>query len=257
MAQGGPSPGRCRGRALLHLRREGGLLDLLAASLPIRCTSSPLTIESVAAPLHRLLRLQHAEALPSERKGGATTGLPRSLDAPEPAPRGRPSHIQFAASSGSEPASPPASPPRGVPEQLTEPQAQAQYAYGYSYAPLPAYAYPPPQGLLQFYYARRRPPPASVAVTQRAPGPPQRVRYGSFDGAGGYPLHYAYGDQAPPPVAAALRPPPATAPPSPPKASSWDFLNVFKNVIAPRPRLAPPGAAYRRLCYGWHGRRRG
>jgi len=211
----------CRGRAVLlaaAVRHRHALAESHAALAD--------SIESVAAPLHRLLRLQQAET------GGATSRLPRPLDAPEGPPRGRPSHLQFGASSGSEPASPPpASPPRGVPEQLAEPQPlpESQYAYGYGYAPLPAYAYPPPQGSLQFYYARSRPPPASVAVTQRAPGPPQRVRYGSFDAAGGYPLHYAYGAQAPPPMAAAHRPPPATAPPSPPKASSWDFLNVFEN----------------------------
>ncbi|RLM66675.1 uncharacterized protein C2845_PM16G17410 [Panicum miliaceum] len=217
----------CRGRAVLlaaAVRHRYALAESHAALAD--------SIESVAAPLHRLLRLQQAEppglALPSERKGGATTRLPRSLDAPAGAPRGRPSHLQFGASSGSEPASAPGSPPRGVAEQLTQPQPQSQYAYGYGYAPLPAYAYPPP-GSLQFYYARSRPPPASVAVTQRAPGPPQRVRYGSFDAAGGYPLHYAYGAQQPPPVAAPQRPPPLPAPPSPPKASSWDFLNVFEN----------------------------
>ncbi|XP_066345781.1 protein ALTERED PHOSPHATE STARVATION RESPONSE 1-like [Miscanthus floridulus] len=210
--------------------------DLLAAAVRHRYALADAhaaladSIESVAAPLHRLLRLQ-AESpgltLPSARKGGGGAPAnrpPRSFD-PSSA-HGHSSHLQFGASPGSEPAASPAdSPPRRVPEQLQHPHYAA---YGYDYAAQPAYAsYPAPAGSLQFYYARSRPPLASVAVTQRAPGPPERVvRFGSFDAAGGYPQHYAYSAQrAPVPPPAALQ---RTAPPSPPKASSWDFLNVFE-----------------------------
>ncbi|RCV34941.1 hypothetical protein SETIT_7G198800v2 [Setaria italica] len=215
----------CRGRAVLlaaAVRHRYALAEAHAALAD--------SVESVAAPLHRLLRLQAEPpglALPSERKGGGAARLPRPFDPPAQAPRGQPSHLQFGAPSGSEPASPADSPPRGVPEQLPQPQYPS---YGYGYAPQPAYAFPAPPGSLQFYYARSRPPPASIAVTQRAPLPPERVRFGSFDAAGGYQQHYAYGAQNPLPVATPpQRPPPATAPPSPPKASSWDFLNVFEN----------------------------
>ncbi|OEL30885.1 hypothetical protein BAE44_0008096 [Dichanthelium oligosanthes] len=223
----------CRGRAVLlaaAVRHRYALAEAHAALAD--------SIESVAAPLHRLLRLQADPPppglkLPSERKGGMGR-LPRHFDpSAAPAPRGHSSHLQFGASSGSEAASPADSPPRGFPEQLHPPQPHPQYAYGYGYAPQPAYTYPAPApapaGSLQFYYARSRPPPASVAVTQRAPGPPEHVRYGSFGAAGGYPQHYTYGAQPPPPAAAPLRPAAAAAPPSPPKASSWDFLNVFEN----------------------------
>nr|CAB3485423.1 unnamed protein product [Digitaria exilis] len=237
----------CRARAVLlaaAVRHRYALADAHAALAD--------SIESVASPLHRLLRLHPPPppdlTLPSDRK---------PFDPPPPpASRGHSSsHIQFTASSpGSDPPSPePDSPPRIVSEQ----PPQTHYAYGYGYAPQPAYPYPAPAsslqfyyarsrpppasvavthpapeaGSLQFHYARSRPPPASVAVTQRAPGPPDRVmRFGSFDAAGGYAQHYGYGAQAPPPMAAAQRPTPATAPPSPPKpASSWDFLNVFEN----------------------------
>jgi len=204
--------------------------DLLAAAVRHRYALADAhaaladSIESVAAPLHRLLRLQAAESpgltLHSARKGGGgapANRLPRSFDpsssAPLPAHHVHSSRLQFGAS-------PADSPPRRVPEQLQHPHYAA---YGYDYATQPAYAYPAPAGSLQFYYARSRPPPASVAVTQRAPGPPERERFGSFDAAGGYPQHYAYSAQRAP---AALQ---RAAPPSPPKASSWDFLNVFEN----------------------------
>ncbi|XP_066348647.1 protein ALTERED PHOSPHATE STARVATION RESPONSE 1-like [Miscanthus floridulus] len=215
--------------ALCHARAE-----LLAAAVRHRYALADAhaaladSIESVAAPLHRLLRLQAAESpgltLPSSRKGGGgapANRLPRSFDPSSSAPlpaHGHSSRLQFGAS-------PADSPPRRVPEQLQHPHYAA---YGYDYATQPAYTYPAPAGSLQFYYARSRPPPASVAVTQRAPGPPERVvRFGSFDAAGGYPQHYAYSAQrAPAPPPAALQ---RAAPPSPPKASSWDFLNVFEN----------------------------
>ncbi|CAO2043344.1 unnamed protein product [Urochloa humidicola] len=214
----------CRGRAVLlaaAVRHRYALADAHAALAD--------SLDSVAAPLHRLLRLQAEQ--PQQQPSPPGLALPSDRKAP--APRGRASHLQFGAPSGSEPA---ASPPRAVPEQPPLPHTQYAYGYGYGYAPPPAYAYPTPAGSLQFYYARSRPPPASVAVTQRAPLPSHRVRYGSFDasaaGGGGYPYppHYGYGAQQPPPPAAAAAPQrPATAPPSPPKASSWDFLNVFEN----------------------------
>ncbi|CAL5030570.1 unnamed protein product [Urochloa decumbens] len=218
----------CRARAVLlaaAVRHRYALADAHAALAD--------SVESVAAPLHRLLRLQ-AEHPPPEPPGLALPSDRKAFDLPAPAAaHGRASRLQFRAPSGSEPASP----PRAVPEHQL-PHPQYAYGYGYGYAPPPEYAYPAPAapaGSLQFYYARSRPPPASVAVTQRAPLPPHRVRYGSFDAAasaaGGYPYpqHYAYGgaQQPPPAVAASQRP--ATAPPSPPKASSWDFLNVFEN----------------------------
>ena len=226
----------CRARAELlaaAVRHRYALADAHAALAD--------SIESVAAPLHRLLRLQQAAesppglTLPSARKGGGgapASRLPRSFDTSSA--HAHSSRLQFGASPGSEPASSPAeadSPPRRVPEQLQQPHPHPHYAaygYEYDYATQPAYAYPAPAGSLQFYYARSRPPPASVAVTQRAPGPPERVRFGSFDAPGGYPQHhYAYSAQrAPAPPPAALQ---RAAPPSPPKASSWDFLNVFEN----------------------------
>jgi hypothetical protein len=219
----------CRARAELlaaAVRHRYALADAHAALAD--------SIDSVAAPLHRLLRLQaqpRGLVLPSARKGGGAPSnqlLPRSFDPSSALPaHGRSSQLQFGASPGSEPASPADSPPRRrVPEQLQHPHPHYA-AYGYDYATQPAYAYPAPAGSLQFYYARSRPPPASVAVTQRAPGTSERVHFGSFDAAGGYPQHYAYSAQraqAPPPVA-----PLRSAPPSPPKASSWDFLNVFEN----------------------------
>ncbi|KAL6651201.1 hypothetical protein ACP70R_010126 [Stipagrostis hirtigluma subsp. patula] len=214
----------CRGRAVLlaaavrHRYALAGAHAALADSL-----------ESTAAPLHRVLQLLLAEsprlALPSERKGGENR-LPRPFDAPSP-PRGsRSSHHQLGSCSGSESGSPACSPPRRVPDQLPHPH-YAYGAYGYGCAlPQPAFAYPAPApaGSLQFYYARSRPPPASVAVAQRAP-PQERVYFGSFDVPGGYP-QYAYGA---PPAAPAPQRVAAAAPPSPPKASTWDFLNVFES----------------------------
>ncbi|XP_062226433.1 protein ROLLING AND ERECT LEAF 2-like [Phragmites australis] len=208
----------CRGRA-----------DLLAAAVRHRYALADAhaalaeSIESVAGLLDHLLRLADSPGLtlPTARKGGATANwLPRSFDPSQPPSHGRSSHLQYGSSSGSESASPADSPPRRVPEQPSHPH----YTYGYGYAPQPAYAYPAPGGSLQFYYARSRPPPASVAVAQRAPGPPERVYFGSFDAAGGYMQYHAYGAQQAP-----AAPQLTTAPPSPPKASSWDFLNVFEN----------------------------
>lgn len=218
--------------------------ELLAAAVRHRYTLADAhaalaaSIDAVAAPLHGilLLRLQDHDdsprlALPSDRKGG---GNRRSSQLPHSSSP----HLQFGPSpSGSDPATPPDdSSPRHV-FQHQHPPPQPQYAYqpqpqyGYGYAPpQPAFAYPPAGSHLQFYYARSRPPPASVAVAQRAPRPvAERVYFGSFDAATGYtqPYHHgAYGGaQASQPAA----PQRASAPPSPPKASAWDFLNVFEN----------------------------
>ncbi|XP_062186253.1 protein ROLLING AND ERECT LEAF 2-like [Phragmites australis] len=212
--------------------------DLLAAAVRHRYALADAhaaladSLESIAAPLHRVLRLADSPplTLPSERKGGAAANrLPRSFDPPS-TPHGHSSHFEFGSSSGSEPASPADLPPSRVPEQqLPPPHPYYAYGYGYAPAPQPAYAYPATAqaGSLQFYYARSCPPPASVAVSQRAPRPPERVYFGSFDAAGGYPQYHAFGaQQAAAPVAPQRA---AVAPPSPPKASSWDFFNVFEN----------------------------
>ncbi|TVU14887.1 hypothetical protein EJB05_38384, partial [Eragrostis curvula] len=224
----------CRARAELlaaAVRHRYALADAHAALAD--------SVDAVAAPLHRLLllllRLAHDAprlALPSDRKGGGDRRPRRSFDpsSQQLPPRGGHSssqHLQFGpSSSGSDPASPADdSPPRHIPhhQQQPPPPQQPHYAYGYGYAPQPAFAYPAPAAAgssLQFYYARSRPPPASVTMAQRAPRPPERVYVGSFDGAsGGYTQYHAYGAPAAAP----------TAPPSPPKASSWDFLNVFEN----------------------------
>ncbi|XP_048558762.1 protein ALTERED PHOSPHATE STARVATION RESPONSE 1-like [Triticum urartu] len=212
----------CRGRADLiaaAVRHRYALADAHAALAG--------SYEALAAPLHLLLRLQAEPprlSLPEDRKGGGRRG---GMPLPD---RRHSSHVDFepTSSSGSDSASsPPGSPPRRVPEQLLP---QPSY---YGYAPEPAFAYPaPPQSTMQFYHARSRPPPASVAVAQRPPVS-ERARYGDFDAAtagGGYPQYYAYGGEpaaAPPPQRAAA---PAPAPLPPPReSSSWDFLNVFEN----------------------------
>jgi hypothetical protein len=200
----------CRARAELlaaAVRHRYALADAHAALAG--------SVDAVAAPLHRLLRL--ADDPPRHRKGSAGVGNLRfgsSDTSSQRPPHGHSSaHIQFVgSSSGSEPASPADSPPHHFPYH---PQPQPHFASGYGYAPQPAFAYPAPAaGSLQFYYARSRPPPASLTVTQRTP---ERVHFGSFDAASGYPPQYhAYGAQT-------------AAPPSPPKASAWDVLNVFEN----------------------------
>jgi hypothetical protein len=185
------------------------------------------SVDAVAAPLHGLLLRLASDAprldLPHGRKGGGNRPAPRSSDLSQSQlpPHGHPSaHPQFGSSSGSEQAD---SPPCHFPQEQ-----QPHYAYGYGYAPQPqpAFAYPAPgASTLQFYYARSRPPPPSVAVAQRAPRPPERVYFGSFDAVNCYPQYHTHGAAQAPPAA----PQRASAPPSPPKASSWDFLNVFQN----------------------------
>ncbi|KAM0866702.1 hypothetical protein ACQ4PT_042480 [Festuca glaucescens] len=237
----------CRGRADLiaaAARHRYALADAHAALAG--------SYDSLAAPLHLLLQLQ-AEAppsrlaLPSDRKGGGGRGRgarPPSSSVPD---RHYPisSHVrcESCSSSGSE------SPTRRflLPEQQRLPlpdyfpyapepafayQPPANPAFAYPPPANPAFAYPP-QSTLQFYYARSRPPPASVAVAQRAPVS-ARARYGAYDAAGsggGYaqPQYYAYGGEPAAPPPPQQRAPVAPAPPPPPRESSWDFLNVFEN----------------------------
>ncbi|KAK1684744.1 hypothetical protein QYE76_045592 [Lolium multiflorum] len=246
----------CRGRADLiaaAARHRYALADAHAALAG--------SYHSLAAPLHLLLQLQQAEGppprlkLPSDRKGGRAARGARPPSVPDrhyPAS----SHVRCeSCSSGSEsPSSPPESPTRRflLPEQQRHPLPQPDY---FPYAPDPAFAYappanpafaypppanpafaayPPPQSTLQFYYARSRPPPASVAVAQRAPVS-ARARYGAYDAATGgnaQPQYYPYGGvpaTPPPPPQQQQRAPVAQAPPPPPRESSWDFLNVFQN----------------------------
>ncbi|KAL6634900.1 hypothetical protein ACP70R_027571 [Stipagrostis hirtigluma subsp. patula] len=216
----------CRGRA-----------DLLAAAVRHRYALADAhaalgdSLEAVAVALHRLMTAP-ASAAP------ASIALPtarKDVDAPPQqaaaaSPPHSSSHINFAPSSGSESGSVTSSPPRRVGhDQLHHPHPHPlpfpHYGYGgYGYAPEPPFGgYPP--GSLRLYYARSRPPPASVAVEQRAP-PPERVYFGSFEPAAGAYQHqryYSYGGEP----AASLRSAAPPPPPSPPRASSWDFFNVF------------------------------
>ena len=82
----------CRGRAVLlaaALRHRHALAESHAALAD--------SIESVAAPLHRLLRLQQAETLPSERKGGSEPSS--SARRPDPSRRRRPARLPAASPS--------------------------------------------------------------------------------------------------------------------------------------------------------------
>ncbi|KAK3141797.1 hypothetical protein QOZ80_4BG0338450 [Eleusine coracana subsp. coracana] len=212
----------CRARAELlaaAVRHRYALADAHAALAS--------SIDAVASPLHGILLLLRLQAhnrleLPSDRKRGNRNRRPSDPSLP-PRSSLHHSHLELGSPSGSED-----SPPRHVGPEL-HPHFAASYGYGYT-PPQPAFAYPLPApaqvqagSQLQFYYARSRPPPPSVAVAQRAPRPvADRAYYGSFDAAAtGHPQpqyhHAAYGARA------------QAAPPSPPKASAWDFLNVFEN----------------------------
>ncbi|KAJ1280376.1 hypothetical protein BS78_04G227800 [Paspalum vaginatum] len=201
----------CRGRA-----------DLLAAAARHRYALADAhdaladSLASAADALHRLMT-QPRRALPLPAAGKAAAG------APPASPPHSSSHINFAPSSsdsdsGSVSSSPP--PQRRV-DQLPHhhPLPFPHYGYGGYPPPEPPYGGYPPPGSLRLFYARSRPPPASVAVEQRAPAS-ARVHYGSVEAAErGYPpQHYAYGGE---PAAE------GRAPPSPPRTSSWDFFNVF------------------------------
>ncbi|XP_047050292.1 protein ROLLING AND ERECT LEAF 2-like [Lolium rigidum] len=226
----------CRGRADLiaaAARHRYALADAHAALAG--------SYDSLAAPLHLLLQLQAPTphlALPSDRKGGRAgrgARLPSSSVPDRHYPTS--SHVRCescSSSSSSGSSSPPDSPTRRflLPEQQRLPLPQPDY---FPYAPDPAFAYQPPanpafayppQSTLQFYYARSRPPPASVAVAQRAPVS-ARARYSAATGDGyPQPHYYPYGGE---PAAPQQRAPVAQPPPPPPRESSWDFLNVFEN----------------------------
>ncbi|KAG8083072.1 hypothetical protein GUJ93_ZPchr0014g47505 [Zizania palustris] len=190
-----------------------GRVDLLAAAVRHRYALADShgaladSLESLAAPLHRLLLLQASPqlTLPTVRKGGLRSS---SSSTSVFLPPGRSAQLDIGSSSADWPV-------RTVPEQLPLP----------NYESGPAFAYPAPASTLQFYYARSRPPPASVGVTQRAPGTTQRVRFGSFDSTSSYPQYDAHGGEQ-----ATAAPQRSVAPPSsPPRESSWAFLNIFDN----------------------------
>ncbi|KAF7079760.1 hypothetical protein CFC21_083949 [Triticum aestivum] len=214
----------CRGRADLlavavrHRDALGAAHAALAGSLLSVSSSLHLLLVSASA------RPRTGITLPVAANAKAVDPPPA---APQPSsPPHSSSHIDFAPSSGSDSGSVASSPPRRVHDQLHHalPHPHALlfphygYGYGYGYEPEPPFGYPP--GSLQLYYARSRPPPASVAVEQRAPAS-ERVYFGSSDPAGGNARYYSYGGEATP---AGKAPAP---PPSPPRASSWDFFNVF------------------------------
>ncbi|KAG8083075.1 hypothetical protein GUJ93_ZPchr0014g47407 [Zizania palustris] len=192
-----------------------GRVDLLAAAVRHRYALADShgaladSLESLAAPLHRLLLLQASPqlTLPTVRKGGLRSSSSSSTSVF--LPPGRSAQLDIGSSSPAD------WPVRTVPEQLPLP----------NYESGPAFAYPAPASTLQFYYARSRPPPASVGVTQRAPGTTQRVRFGSFDSTSSYPQYDAHGGEQ-----ATAAPQRSVAPPSsPPRESSWAFLNIFDN----------------------------
>ncbi|RCV07711.1 hypothetical protein SETIT_1G267500v2 [Setaria italica] len=211
----------CRGRA-----------DLLAAAARHRYALADShdalaeSLASAAAALHLLMTApQPRLALPAARKGADAPPPPPTAAASPPHSS---SHINFAPSSDSESGSVSSSPPRrlaGHDPLHPHPLPYPHYGYaGYGYAPEPTYGGYPPPGSLRLYYARSRPPPASVAVEQRAVAS-ERVYYGSFEppAAGGYPQYHSYGGEPAAPAAGRAPPPP----PSPPRSSSWDFFNVF------------------------------
>ncbi|KAG8059930.1 hypothetical protein GUJ93_ZPchr0002g24511 [Zizania palustris] len=205
-----------------------GRVDLLAAAVRHRYALADAhdalaeSLSSLSASFHLLL----APPAGSGSAAAATLALPTARKDADAAVVSSPhssSHINFAPSSGSESGSVSSSPARRVaghellhqhphPSVLPFPH----YGYGYGYAPEPQFMYPP--GSLQLYYAQSRPPPASVAVEQRA-AMPERVYFGSFQPA----QYHPYGGE--PRRADRV----AAPPPSPPRASSWDFFNVFDN----------------------------
>uniref|UniRef100_A0A0A9GJG2 DUF632 domain-containing protein n=2 Tax=Arundo donax TaxID=35708 RepID=A0A0A9GJG2_ARUDO len=216
----------CRGRA-----------DLLAAAVRHRYALADAhdaladSLASVAAALHMLTTASSATAWPGLALPAAGKGVdapPRQQQQSVSSPPHSSSHINFAPSSGSESGSASSSPRRCAGhghDQLHHPHPHVlpfpHYGYdGYGYAPEPPFGGYPPS--LRLYYARSRPPPASVAVEQRVAAP-ERVYYGPFEPAAcGYPQDYSYGGEPAAPGRAAAPPPP-----SPPRSSSWDFFNVF------------------------------
>jgi hypothetical protein len=197
----------CRGRA-----------DLLAAAVRHRYALADAhgdlaeSLASVGAALHLLMTAAHQTlALPAGRKVGA--------DAPQQQPDS--SHIDFTPSSDSESSSSGSSPRRDHHHPGPLPYPHYGYA-GYGYAGEPPFGVYPP-GSLRFYYSRSRPPPASVAVEQRAVAP-ERVYFGySEPPARGYPQQYQYYGE-PVRTSRSATPPP---PPPPPRESMWHFFDFF------------------------------
>lgn len=194
-----------------------------------------------------ILRLdRRADALPLPAPGRRLAAAAPRATFP---PQGRPPATFLApsrplpcesCSSGSESASSPTDSPtrRFLPEQQQRLHPHQDY---FPYAPAEhAFAYPTPlpQSTLQFYYARSRPPLASVAVAQRAPVSSRSGRRCLRERATACSTRR---------VLAATRsrsttPTEATRPRRrsssrghlwlhlrPPRESSWDFLNVFDN----------------------------
>ncbi|XP_047079845.1 protein ROLLING AND ERECT LEAF 2-like [Lolium rigidum] len=217
----------CRGRAdlLAHAARRRDALAAAHAQLAA-------SLASVSSSLHLLLLASNQPVLT------LPVAAPKTVDDPPPPPADHKpsspphssSHIDFASStSGSDSGSVSSSPTHHLAASHHShhhhnpyPHPFPHYGYGYAYAPDHppyGYPYPPVQGSLQLHYARSRPPPASVAV-QHPEAPSARVyEFGSVEPA----RYYAYRGE---PVAASGRAA-AEPTPSPPRASSWDFFNVF------------------------------
>ena len=224
----------CRGRA-----------DLLAAAVRHRYALADAhdaladSLASVAAALHLLMTApgQQRLALPAARKDVDAPPAPApAAAAAASSPPHSSSHINFAPSSDSESGSVTSSPPHRrrlaagydqLPQHhpLSLPLPYPHYGYGYAPEPFPyGGGYPQPPGSLRLYYARSRPPPASVAVVEQRTAASERVYYGSVEPtAGGDTRYYSYGGGEPAGRATAPTPPP----PSPPRTTSWDFFNVF------------------------------
>ncbi|KAK1618762.1 hypothetical protein QYE76_024279 [Lolium multiflorum] len=213
----------CRGRAdlLAHAARRRDALAHAHAALAA-------SLASVSSSLHLLLLASAQPVLTLPAAAAKTVDdPPPPADKPSSPPHPS-SHIDFASStSESDSGSASSSPTHHLAaarhhDHLHHPHQFPHYGYPYPYAPDHppyGYPYPPSPGTLHLHYARSRPPPASVAV-QHPAAPSARVyEFGAVEP----PRYYAYGGE---PVAAAGRA--AAAPtPSPPRASSWDFFNVF------------------------------
>ncbi|XP_047079570.1 protein ROLLING AND ERECT LEAF 2-like [Lolium rigidum] len=214
----------CRGRAdlLAHAARRRDSLAAAHAQLAA-------SLASVSSSLHLLL-LASASAQPRLTLPAAA---PKTVDDPPPPPPAHhkpsspphsSSHIDFASSSSeSDSGSVSSSPPHhlAASHHSHHPHPFPHYGYGYPYAYAPdhppyGYPYPPPPGTLHLHYARSHPPPSSVAVEHPAPTSARVYEFGAVDPPRSY---YAYGGE---PTHAAAHPAP-----SPPRASSWDFFNVF------------------------------
>ncbi|KAM0829373.1 hypothetical protein ACQ4PT_066913 [Festuca glaucescens] len=216
----------CRGRAdlLAHAERHRDALAHAHAALAA-------SLASLSSSLHRLLLASASASVSAQPRltlpaAGKTVDPPAPPPADQPSPPHSSSHIDFASSSSGSVSS---SPPRRVDEQLRHPYPHPHphphalqfphygYGYAYAYAPdNPPFGYPYP-GSLHLHYARSRPPPASVAVEHPAAPSARVYEFGAVDP----PRYYSYAGE---PTHAAAPTAPA---PSPPRASSWDFFNVF------------------------------